>query len=83
MVFAVRMKSGNRAIASASASFSFPSARVVALRFPISAARSSRRSASVVTSFALSTRNASSSGVSRFSSRNSRLEVDSAGFRYW
>jgi hypothetical protein len=49
---------------------------------PISAARSSRRSASAVTSFELSTRKRSSKGVSRVSSPNRRDEVASAGFRY-
>ena len=83
VVLARRMKAGSRPIDSASASFWLPSARVVSLRLPISAARSSRRSASAVTSRELSTRKRSSTGGVAVSSLNSRLEVDSAGFRYW
>jgi hypothetical protein len=75
------MKSGNLEIASASATLSVPSARVVALRFPISAARSSRRSATALTRRALSVMNPSRTGVSSLSSRNRRLVVESAGFR--
>ena len=52
-------------------------------RLPIRPERSSRRSASAVTSFELSTRKRSSIGWSLVSSLNRRLEVDSAGFRYW
>jgi hypothetical protein len=76
------MKGGSRPIDSASASFWLPSARVVSFRFPISPARSSRRSASAVTILELSTRKRSRSGVSSVSSLKSRLDVDSAGFRY-
>ena len=82
VVLARRMNGGSRPIDSASAAFWLPSARVVSFRFPIRAARSSRRSASAVTILELSTRKCSSSGVSCVSSLKSRLEVDSAGFRY-
>ena len=50
VVLARRMNGGSRPIDSASATFWSPSARVVVFRLPISAARSSRRSATVVTS---------------------------------
>ncbi len=81
VVLARRMKGGSCSIESASASFWSPSARVVSFRFPIRPARSSRRSATAVTSFALSTRKRSSTGVSLVSSLKRRLDVDSAGFR--
>ena len=83
VVLARRMNGGRRPIDSASASFWLPSARVVSLRFPIRPARSSRRSARAVTIRELSTRKRSSTGVSLVSSLKRRLEVDSAGFRYW
>ena len=81
VVLAWRMKSGRRPMASASEAFWAPIACVVALRLATSAERSSRFWATAVTRCALSPRKCSSTGVSRFSSLNRRLEVDSAGFR--
>ena len=75
------MNGGSSPIDSASASFWLPSARVVALRFPTRPARSSRRSATVVTKRLESTRKRSSSASSFVSSLNSRLDVESAGLR--
>ena len=63
-------------------SFWLPSARVVVLRSPISAASSVSRSLSAVTSRALLRRLARRFGVSRDASLNRRLVVDSAGSRY-
>ena len=62
VVLARRMNGGNRPIDSASAAFWSPNARVVVFKLPISPARSSRRSAIVVTSRELSTRNRSNTG---------------------
>ena len=81
VVLAWRMKSGKREIASSSASRWLPSARKVALALPTNAASSLRFSASALTSVELSWRKRDSSGESRLSSPNSRLEVDSAGLR--
>ena len=83
VVLAWRMKSGSCPIASASAAFCTAIAWKVELALPISAARSFLRSATSVTRLALSWRKRVSSGVSRLSSLNRRLDVDSAGLRKW
>jgi hypothetical protein len=76
------MKGGRFSIACASSALRLASAPVVSFRLPTSPARSSRRSASAVTSRELSTRKRSSTGVSRVSSLKRRRDVDSAGLRY-
>ena len=81
VVLARRWKPGRRPIDSASASFWLPIAVVVVASSSTRPARSSRRSAMSVTSWEEETMKRSSSGVSRLSSRNSRLEAASDGLR--
>ena len=80
-MFARRMNGGSCSIASASAACSEPIAVVVVARLSTRPARSSRRSATSVTSFEEATMKRSSSGVSRLSSLKSLLEADSDGLR--
>ena len=81
-MLARRMNGGSCSIDSASAACSEPIAVVVVARWSTRPARSSRRSATSVTSLEEATTKRSSSGVSRLSSLNSLLEADSDGLRY-
>ena len=80
-MLARRMNGGSCPIASASAACSEPIAVVVVARLSTRPERSSRRSATSVTSLEEETMKRSSSGVSRLSSLKSLLEADSDGLR--
>ena len=80
-MLARRMNGGSCSIESASAACSSPIAVVVVARLSTSPERSSWRSATSVTSLEEETMKRSSSGVSRLSSLNRRLEAASEGLR--
>ena len=82
VVFALRSVGGSRPSARASATFSSPIARAVALAFETRSARSSRRSAIAPTTVAVSTTKLSKRSSSRISSLTSRELVESAGLKY-